>query len=109
LHDELRGVLLLVEVKSGCHYRRCCTKNGTLRFIRPAVSDSPLHQHQLQALIGKDLFLRTYPHWKNEEGERSVEAAVVYVAASGDIELIPEPEFKVKYSPLLSEILYKTR
>ena len=34
---------VIVEIKRGCHYRRCSTKNGTLRFHAPDVTDCLLN------------------------------------------------------------------
>jgi hypothetical protein len=104
LYDTRRDTLLIVEVKSGCHYRRCTTKDGTLQHIRPIVNDSPLHQHQLQSLIGKLLFLKTYPHWS----ALSVESVVVYVSTSGDTELLMESDFDVQYSSVIEKVILRT-
>jgi hypothetical protein len=104
LYDENQQKLLIVEIKSGCHYRRCSTKNGTLNFIRPVVSDAPIHQHQLQALLGKELFLQTYPQWR----DRLIESVLVYVSATSDVELITEEEFEVHYTSVISDVLIRT-
>lgn len=104
LYDELENILRIIEVKTGYHYRRCSTKNGTLMHIRPVVDNSPLHQHQLQALIGKWLFLKTYPQWEN----KSVESVVVYVSTEGQIEMITEQDFQVKFSTIVENVLIRT-
>ncbi len=54
-HSE-SGKRYVVELKRGCEYRRCGTKNGTLLFQTSCLSDAPLYQHQLQVLIGRWLY-----------------------------------------------------
>lgn len=54
------GKTLLIEVKTGCHYRRCTT-GGYLKHITPQTSDSKVHQHQLQILMCKRLFIKNFP------------------------------------------------
>ncbi len=52
---------VIIEVKRGCHYKHCSTLNGVLRFHDSTVNDSLLHQHQLQALLGKLLYEKQNP------------------------------------------------
>lgn len=104
LYDTVHDTLLIVEVKSGYHYRKCSTLNGTLKFVRPIVSNCPLHQHQLQALLGKWLFLETYPQWTN----RKVEAVVVYVSSDGECEVYMERYFTVLFSDTIKNVLINT-
>jgi hypothetical protein len=67
-HKET-GKKYVVELKRGCEYRRCSTKNGKLLFQNPTsysktsassptlpLSDALLYQHQLQVLIGRWLY-----------------------------------------------------
>lgn len=104
LYDSPNDILRIVEVKTGYHYRRCSTRDGILRHVRPTVNNSPLHQHQLQALIGKWLFLKTYPQWVNKH----VESVVVYVSNDGCIELLLEQNFQVKFSKCVEDVLMRT-
>ena len=102
LYDPSRAVLLVVEIKSGCEHRRIA--HGTLKHLRPALSNAPLYQHQLQALLGKELLIHTYPKWTPS----SVEAVLVYVTATGQVELIREADFGLQYSPALETVLLYT-
>jgi hypothetical protein len=43
----------VVEIKRGCHYRRCATPTGKLLHQTSVLSDCLLYHHQLQALIGR--------------------------------------------------------
>jgi hypothetical protein len=55
-HKET-GKKYVVELKRGCEYRRCGTKNGKLLFQTTlTLSDALLYQHQLQVLIGRWLY-----------------------------------------------------
>ena len=102
LYDVCTNKLLVIEIKSGCSYRR--VSHGVLSRIRPCVSNAPIHQHQLQVLIGKELLIRTYPKWTTE----NVEAILIYVASDGEIELIRESEFAVSYTSDISAVLLST-
>ena len=102
LHDATRNKLLVVEIKSGCGYRR--NSHGTLRHTLPGVSNAPLHQHQLQVLFGKELLARTYPQWER----RNIECVLAYVSTDGTVELFIEEEFAVQYTPVIETILLNT-
>ena len=102
LYDPGRNMLVVVEMKSGCAYRRVA--HGTLHNVVPITSNAPLHQHQLQALLGKELLLQTYPKWTRS----AVEAVVVYVTTAYQVELVREPDFGVVYSPHVQRALLRT-
>jgi len=102
LYDATRHKIIVVEVKSGCGYRR--KSHGMLRHLVPRVSNAPLHQHQLQVLLGKELLARTYPAWIRTE----IECVLVYIASNGELELLREESFDVQYSTRVDTILLNT-
>ena len=102
LHDAARDRLVVVEVKSGCAYRHL--HHGYLSHIRPRVTNSPLHQHQLLTVLGKELLARTYPHWARS----SIDMALVYVADDGTIDLITGDRFGVAFTPEIAAALERT-
>jgi hypothetical protein len=105
LHDPILDKVIVVEIKTGCHYRRCSTSTGTIKHMGPtAISDAPLHQHQLQALIGKQLLLKTYAL----DQIQSVEALLLYVSVDGEVEVFREPDFQVKYSDKIDQALLRS-
>ena len=54
VQDTLTLKKYVVEIKRGCAYRECTTKNGILLHQnKSTISNCLLHQHQLQALIGR--------------------------------------------------------
>jgi hypothetical protein len=91
LHDVSTDEILVVEIKSGCEYRYLTT-GSNLKNLGPSctVTDAPIHQHQLQVLLGKDLFHRTYPSCT-----KKVQAVLVYAAKDGTLEVLMEEDFKV--------------
>ena len=93
--------LYVIEIKSGCLYRRA--SHGMLRHCTPPVSNAPIHQHQLQALLGKELLVRTYPTWSRA----NVESILVYVTPDA-VEMIREAEFGVTYTDTMRQILEQT-
>lgn len=104
LYEPSTMTILVVEVKTGYGYRRCPTKNGYLRYIHPRVNNSPLHQHQLQALIGKELFSRTYTTCTRDK----IESVLIYISSACEIEMIREQDFSVKYTTDIDNILLRT-
>jgi hypothetical protein len=102
LHDRARNKIIVVEVKSGCGYRR--KSHGVMRHIVPTVSNAPLHQHQLQVLLGRMLFARTYTHWRPVD----IECVLVYISPACDVELLMDTAFSVHYTAGLDTILLDT-
>jgi hypothetical protein len=102
LMDTSRNKLIVVEMKSGCGYRR--VSHGMLRHIVPKVSNAPIHQHQLQVLMGKELLARNYERWSRAD----IECVLFYITADCEVELIREDEFEVIYSPRIDTILKNT-
>jgi hypothetical protein len=101
LHDTERDQILIVEIKSGCGYRTL--SNDVMRHIRPNVSNSALHQHQLQTLLGKYLFQKTYP-----DCTLHVRSILLYVALDGDIDMIQESDFGIVYSKSIDNVILRT-
>jgi hypothetical protein len=91
LFDETLDEIIIVEIKSGCEYRNVST-GSKLQHLKEDVTDAPVHQHQLQVLLGKELFRRTYL-----ECTKRVRALLVYVSKEGDLDVIDEEEFRIKY------------
>jgi hypothetical protein len=102
LHDSINNKIIVVEIKSGCGYRR--NSHGMLRHIVPKVSNAPLHQHQLQCLFGKKLLTCTYPQWTYAD----IECVLAYVSVDGTVELFMEADFAVHYTPCIETILMNT-
>ena len=88
--DQTTGQHVVIETKRGCHYRRCSTKSGSLKFHDAHVTDCLENQHQLQALLGKMLFERTHATHST--------CCLIYVNEE-KCECISEPDFKVQVSP----------
>jgi hypothetical protein len=91
LYDETQEEIIIVEIKSGCEYRNLST-GSKLKHLKENVTDAPVHQHQLQVVLGKELFRRTYPECKKQ-----VRALLVYVSKEGDLDVIEEEDFQVHY------------
>jgi hypothetical protein len=76
------GSHTIVEIKCGYRYREC--SSGTLltsvigKNPTVPVVDSPLHQHQLQTLLGQWLFDRSFPQLV-----RNSNPLLLYTSASG--------------------------
>jgi hypothetical protein len=104
VYCETTNKIIVVEIKTGCGYRRCSTPNGFLHHLRPKVSNAPIHQHQLQIILGKELLARTYPNWSRN----NIEAVLIYVSTDGELELIREHEFSFTYSTIVENILLNT-
>ena len=102
LLDTIRNQILIVEIKSGCGYRELT--NDNMHHIFPRISNSALHQHQLQVLIGHMLFKKTYPNHI-----LSTRGVLIYVSLDGHIELIEESDFSVQYTPAIENIILRTR
>lgn len=101
LRVRATGAIILVEIKYGCQYRRCATKTGFMRHHRPRINDCKLHQHQLQALLHRTLFLCTFP----AQNPSTTHCALVYLAGES-CEWIDETMFAVTTVPEL--ILQRT-
>tara|TARA_B110000046_G_C12995362_1_gene399796 strand:+ start:751 stop:1431 length:681 start_codon:yes stop_codon:yes gene_type:complete len=102
LYDSARHKVIVVEIKSGCLYRR--ESHARMRHVRPVVSNAPLHQHQLQTVLGRELFLRTYTHW--DPGD--VECLLVYVTPDCTVEMIHGRDFAVTYGSHVETLLLNT-
>jgi hypothetical protein len=102
LYDTLRNKIIVVEIKSGCGYRR--KSHGMLRHIIPRVSNAPIHQDELQVLLGRELFARTYTKWSRDD----IECVLVYVSPECEVELLQENMFDVKYHTSIDTILLNT-
>ena len=93
---------IVVEVKRGCLYRRHTVPHATSQHLEKVVSVSPLHVHQLQAVIGKRLL---------ELCDTTVEIAgawLLYVDLIHGVELIEETEFDVQWTKLSEHALEAT-
>lgn len=93
---------IVVEVKSGCLYRRRIVPGVTSRYLEPTVSVSPLHVHQLQALIGKRLLALC---------DTTIEvggAWLLYVDLVHGVEGIEEKDFGVRWSTGTERALEET-
>ena len=102
LYDAQAERVVVVEIKSGCLYRR--ESHGHLAHVHPKVTNAPLHQHQLQAVLGKELLVRTYPQWNRSQ----VECVLLYVTHELATELVREGDFGVQYSQRIQDILLRT-
>jgi hypothetical protein len=102
LHDTLQNEILIVEIKSGCGYRNLA--NGKMKHILPSITNSALNQHQLQVLIGKRLFQKTYPNHT-----LTTRCVLVYVSIDGHIDIIEESDFTVKYTESIENVIVRTR
>jgi hypothetical protein len=102
LHDAAQNKMIVVEIKSGCGYRR--NSHGNLRHILPSVSNAPLHQHELQCLFGKKMLTSTYPKWTCA----NIVCVLAYVSIDGIVELVMETEFAVQYTQRIENILINT-
>jgi hypothetical protein len=102
LQDSATQNLLVVELKTGCLYRRI--SHGLLSHIVPRVTNAPLYQHQLQTIIGKELLSKTYPTWPRDK----IGCVLIYVSSDGGIEMIRECDFALSYTQSMSAILLKT-
>jgi hypothetical protein len=93
---------IVVEVKRGCLYRRQIVPNATSQCLEKAVKVSPLHVHQLQAVIGKRLL---------ELCDTTVHIAgawLLYVDLIHGVERIEEKDFGVQWSELSERALEDT-
>lgn len=79
------GKLYVVEIKRGCHYRHI--DNGHLNH-HTNVTNCLLHQHQLQAMIGRWLY-------ETQEQVKNVGCILIYVE-NDDIEVYDEDQFVVE-------------
>jgi hypothetical protein len=102
LFDSTTQRLLVVEVKSGCLYRR--QSHGYLAHVQPRVTNAPLHQHQLQVVLGKELLVRTYPQWTRSQ----VDCVLIYVNHHLETEVVEECEFGIQYSSCIRDVLLRT-
>lgn len=102
LFDAERHKVIVVEIKSGCLYRR--ESHARMRHVRPPVSNAPINQHQLQTLLGRELFIRTYPHWDTSD----VDCVLVYVTPDCSVEMVHGNEFDVTYDTRLDALLLNT-
>lgn len=89
---------VVVEVKRGCLYRSCTVPNATSQRLEPSVSVSPLHMHQLQAVIGTELLRRTDP-------SLPIKSLLLYV---DETELEAIEDFAVKFSATTETALLAT-
>jgi hypothetical protein len=103
LHDEVTDQILIVEIKSGCEYRHVSTGSCMKCLQSSDVPDSPLHQHQLQTLLGKELFNRTY-----KECTKSVRGVLIYVGKDGSLEIVEESQFRVLYTDHVAQAIIRT-
>jgi hypothetical protein len=88
---------VVVEVKRGCLYRRCSVPGVMSQRLEPNVAVSPLHMHQLQAVIGTELLRRTDP-------SLPVQSMLLYV----ETELEAIEDFAVKFSATTETVLLAT-
>jgi hypothetical protein len=93
---------IVVEVKCGCLYRRHIVPNTTSQGLQKPVAVSPLHVHQLQAILGKrllELCDNTVP---------IAEAWVLYVDLVHGVERIQQKDFGVQWSECSERVLEAT-
>ena len=93
---------IVVEVKRGCLYRRHMVPNTTSQCLEPVVTVSPLHVHQLQAVIGKRLLELC------DTTVRIGGAWLLYVDLLHGVERIEEKDFGVQWSQLSERALVAT-
>jgi hypothetical protein len=101
LHDTKQNHILVVEIKSGCGYRYLY--NGNMLHITPTIDNCALHQHQLQTLIGTQLFKKTYP-----KCTLPIRSVLVYVSLQGTVDIIEESVFNTTYSKAIERALLRT-
>ena len=101
LYDTVQNRILIVEIKSGYGYRELY--NGNMLHITPSVNNCAFHQHQLQTIIGTQLFKKTYTKCK-----LSIVPVLVYVTLQGDVRVVEESDFKITYSKAIEHIILRT-
>ena len=101
LHDTKQNHILIVEIKSGCGYRNL--HNDNMIHISPIINNCALHQHQLQTLIGTQLFKKTYP-----DCTIPIRSILVYVSLRGEVDIIEESDFKTTYSKTIENVILRT-
>lgn len=89
---------VVVEVKRGCLYRRCSVPGAKSRHLDPAVGVSPIHMHQLQAEVGRQMLQRVDP-------SLPVRAMLLYVDEAG-VEAVTD--FAVAWSAQTERALVET-
>lgn len=78
--------LYICEIKRGCHYRLCSTKDGKLKYQSKNLSDCPLYQHQMQTLIGR---------WLYQTSQKTSEpiGVLLFYIDESNIEVFTEEQF----------------
>lgn len=90
LKNNTTQELIVAEIKTGCHYRLCCTKDGFIKYQEKDITDCMLHQHQLQALLGKTLF--------ESQSKTPISSCLIYVNKTEIIQF-NEKDFAVTLTP----------
>ena len=88
-HKET-GRIVVIEIKTGCHYRRCSTKQGTIIHLgcpEKRVTDAPLHQHQLQVQLGRFLLGKTL-----NRPEKDFDLLLIYADMNGAVEAFSQKD-----------------
>ena len=94
---------IVVEVKRGCLYRRQIVPNATSQCLETVVNVSPLHVHQLQALIGKRLL-----ELCDTTAVHIAGVWLLYVDLLHGVERIEEKDFGVQWSKRSEQALQAT-
>jgi hypothetical protein len=104
LYNPSTKNFLVVEIKTGCCNRRCSTLHGFLHNIgiKNKVSNSLLHQHQLQTLLGAHLFTKT-------TGLTNVETLLLYANDKGEVEACHGSDFEVQLNETVLQHVLKSR
>lgn len=87
--DETTQQEVIIEIKSGCHYRLCSTKNGFMKFQKEPTTNCLQNQHQLQALFGKYLY--------DKQFKTTTTCCLIYVNET-QCDYIPLSQFHVEIS-----------
>ena len=95
------GNTILVEIKRGCQHRHLSTGGNMLNYKNNSISDALHHQHQLQIILGKQLFMKTLPQNKN------VSCLILYVDDIG-VTAFREDDFSVGWCSEIHQKLLNT-
>ena len=99
----LDGRVIVIEVKTGCLYRKCHTDTG--RIYSTEITDSPEHQHQLQTCFHRLLLCKTLRNLR----ETDVDMLLLYVEDDGTVHSTYGPEFTVTINNKMLEKILKTK
>jgi hypothetical protein len=101
LVGTLHGRVIVIEIKTGCLYRKCHTETG--KVYSTDVTDSPEHQHQLQTCFHRLLLCKTL-----SLTEADVDMLLLYVEDDGKIHSSFGKEFSIHITKTMIEKILKT-